>query len=87
VAPGLVTKGLNIGGLRGKTNHFLSLKEVNQGDSEIWLFLKIGRNLPTKSSRRDLSIDMVVDRFIFKNIKMALFPGFTFIQKKSGEIT
>jgi len=32
-----------------------------------------------ESSRRDLIIDMIVDRFIFKNTVITLFPCFTFI--------
>ena len=32
-----------------------------------------------ESSRRDLFIDMVVDRFIFKNNEIKFSPGFTFI--------
>jgi len=34
-----------------------------------------------ESSRRDLFIGMVVDRFIFKNNQMTLFPCSTFIPK------
>jgi len=32
-----------------------------------------------ESSQRDLFIDMVVDRFIFKNNQITLSPSFTFI--------
>jgi len=34
-----------------------------------------------ESSRRDLFIDMVVDRFIFKNNQITLSPCFTFTPK------
>jgi len=34
-------------------------------------------NLSMKKSRRELSIDMVIHRGIFKNKKMTLFPCFT----------
>jgi len=34
-----------------------------------------------ESSRRDLFIDIVVERFMFTNNKMTLFPCFTFITK------
>jgi len=36
-----------------------------------------------ESPRRDLFIDMLVDKFIFKNNKIALSPCFTFIYKIS----
>jgi len=36
-----------------------------------------------ESSRRDLFIGMVVDRFIFKNNQITLSPCFTFIPKNS----
>jgi len=35
------------------------------------------------SYRRDLSIDMVVDRFIFNNYDITLSPFFTFISQTS----
>jgi len=54
-----------------------------QGESVIWLFLKI--NLPTaismKKYRRELSIDMIIDRGIFKNNQISLSPCFPFIPK------
>jgi len=34
-----------------------------------------------KRSRRELSIDMVIDRFISKNNQITVFPCFTFIPK------
>jgi len=34
-----------------------------------------------ESSRRDLLIDVVVDRFIFKNNQMTISPFFSFIPK------
>ena len=37
-----------------------------------------------ESSRRDLSIDMVVDRFIFKNNQMEVSPCFIVILKSGG---
>jgi len=57
--------------------------KVKQGLSLIWLFLKIpvGITISMESSRRDLFINMVVDRFIFKNNQMTLSPCFTFIPK------
>jgi len=43
--------------------------KVKQGKSGIWLFLKIPIwiTISLENSRRDLSIDMAVDGFIFKN--------------------
>jgi len=42
--------------------------KVKQGKSVIWLFLKMPLSLSImESSRRDLFIDVDVDRFIFKN--------------------
>ena len=53
--------------------------KVRQGLSVILLFLKI--NLSTtismERSRRELSIDMVIHRGIFKNNQITLFPSFT----------
>jgi len=34
-----------------------------------------------ESSQRDLFIDMVVDRFIFKNNQITVYPCFIFIPK------
>jgi len=34
-----------------------------------------------KTSRRDISIDMVIHRGIFKNNQITLFPCFTFVPK------
>ena len=34
-----------------------------------------------ESSRRDIFIDMDVDRFIFTNIQITLYPWFTFLPK------
>jgi len=52
-------------------------------DKPIWLFLRI--NLSTaismKRSRRELSSDVAVDRFIVKNNQITSFPCFTFIPK------
>jgi len=39
-----------------------------------------------ESSRRDLSIDMVVDRFIFKNNQITLSLCFTFIPTTGVEL-
>jgi len=47
--------------------------KVKQGESVDWLFLKIIA-ISMESSRRDLVIEMIVDRFIFKNNKIALPP-------------
>ena len=65
-----------------KTNSYLRVvphnvvgNKVEQGESVIWLFLKI--NLPTttsmKRSRRELSIDMVVHSGILKNNAFPVF--------------
>ena len=52
--------------------------KVKQRKSLIWLFLKIHLRITIsmESSRWDLSIDMVVDRFIFKSNKIVIFPCF-----------
>jgi len=39
-----------------------------------------------ESSRRDLSIDMIVERFIFKNNQITLTPYFTFLPKTDVEL-
>jgi len=56
--------------------------KVKQGKSVIWLIIKI--NLTTtilmKRSRRELSIDMLIQGVIFENNQITLFPGFTFIR-------
>jgi len=40
-----------------------------------------------KMSRRELSIDMVIHRDIFKNNQITLFPSFTFIPKtEAGKV-
>jgi len=56
---------------------------INQDMSIIMVFLKILRwiTISMKSSRRDLFFDMVIDRFIFKNNRITLSPGFNFIPK------
>jgi len=36
-----------------------------------------------ESSRRDLFINMVVHRFIFKNNQLTVYPSFTFIPETS----
>jgi len=55
--------------------------EVKQGESVIWLFLKINlsTSISTKRSRRELSIDIVVHRGAFKNNQITLFSCFTLI--------
>jgi len=52
--------------------------------SVIWLALKILQRITIsmESSQRDLFIDIVVDRFIFKNNQRKLFPRFTPVAKK-----
>jgi len=52
------------------------------GKNVIWVFLKIKPSTTTsiKRSRQELSIDMVIDRGIFKNNQMTLFSLF-FITK------
>jgi len=47
------------------------------------LFLKINfkTTISLKRSRRELSINMVIDRFIFKNSQITVFSCFTFIPK------
>jgi len=57
---------------------------VKQEESVIWLFMNI--DLPItiliKRSRRELSIDMVIHRGIFKINQITLFPCFTFMPDK-----
>jgi len=57
--------------------------KVKQGKSVIWLFLKINLSTTTsmKRSRRELSIDIVIQRGIFQNNQTTLFSSFTFILK------
>jgi len=53
---------------------------VKQEESVIWLFFKIPLWIKiSMESSWDLFIDMVFDRFIFKNHQITLFPCFTFI--------
>jgi len=61
--------------MRKKITLVLGMK-ANQGESVIWLFSKI---LPSmESSGRDLVIDIVVDRFLFKNTQITFSFCFTF---------
>jgi len=57
--------------------------KVKQWESVYVFFLKINpsRTLLMKSSRRELSIDMVIQSGIFINNQITLFPCFTFISK------
>jgi len=57
--------------------------KVKQGERVISLFLKINlsTSISMKRSRRELSIDMVIHRNIFKNNQVKLSPCFTFIPK------
>ena len=61
----------------------ISVMKVKQVESVIWLFLKT--NLLTiismKRSRRELSIDMVIHRSIFKNNLITLFLCFTYLKQ------
>jgi len=59
---------------------------VKQGESVIWLFLKINISITIsmKRSRQELSIDMVIHWGIFKYKEIALLPCFTFIPKTAG---
>jgi len=54
--------------LHSKNYPVLGMNKVTQGKSVIQLFLKISLciTISMESSRRDLFIDMVVDRFIYK---------------------
>jgi len=56
--------------------------KVKQEESVMWLFLKIkpSTTISMKRSRRELSIDMVIHRGIFKNNQITL-SRFTFIPK------
>jgi len=58
--------------------------KVKRGKSIKRLFLKVvylfEKKISMESSRRDLFIDMV-DRFIFKNNQITLYPCFTFTTK------
>jgi len=56
--------------------------KVKQGESVIWLFLKINllTTISMKRPRRELSIDMVVHGGILKK-NITFFPCFTFIPK------
>ena len=49
-----------------------------------WVFLKISMTISIQSSRRDLFI-VVVDRFMFKDNPIMLFPGFDL--PKPGTLT
>jgi len=55
--------------------------KVEQGESAMSLLLKINRSTTTsmKTSRRELSIEMVIHRSIFKNNQITHFSCFTFI--------
>ena len=61
----------------GSSAPVLGMK-VKHGKDVIWLFLKIPLwiTISMKSSRRDLSIDMVIQRGIFKNNQITLLPPF-----------
>jgi len=52
-------------------------------ESVIWLFFKISlsTNISMKRSHRELSIDIVIHRGIFKHNQITLFPRFTIILK------
>ena len=53
--------------------------------SIVYLFFKISfpTTIPMESSRRDLFIDMLFDRFILMNTQITHFPNFTSIPKSS----
>jgi len=72
----------NIIPLSGSPIAVLGIK-VKEGKSVSWLFQKISLSLTilVKSSRRDLFIDTVVQKFIFKNKLIALLSRFTSIPK------
>jgi len=57
--------------------------KVKHGKSVIWLFLKIAlrTTISMESSRRDLFIGMVVDRYIFNSNQDTPSPCFTYMPK------
>jgi len=65
---------------RGNPTTVLGSK-VKQGESVIWLLLKINLSTTTsmKRSRQELFIDMVIQTVIFEFNQITLFPCFTFI--------
>ena len=65
--------------------HLFSARRYIQVKSIIRLLLKISVSITIsmESSRRDLSIDMVLDRFFFKNNENTLFQCFTFKNRTS----
>jgi len=69
--------------LTGNSNPCFRYMKVNQGKSDICLLLKIllWITISMENSRRDLFIDMVVDRFISKNNQITLYRCITFISK------
>jgi len=64
----------------GSPSPVLGMK-VKQGESVSWLFftINLSTSMSIKRSRRELSIDMIIQRGIFKNNQIKLFPCFTFI--------
>jgi len=58
--------------------------KVKQGKGVIWLFMKmnLSTTISMKRSRRELSIDMVIQRGIYKNKHITHLPCSTSISKK-----
>jgi len=58
--------------------------KAKDGESVIWLFLKIKLSaILMKRSRRELCIDMVIHWGTYKSKQITLFPCFTFILETS----
>jgi len=54
-----------------------------QRKSVSWLFLKVplSTTIAIESPRRELFIDMIVERFIFQNNEITVFACFTFLKQ------